>query len=611
MGEEGGSGIVDRVADALARLGGDPRGARRTGADLNEAPLFGSSTPQRSAASTDPASTQTADSRSGGPSDSPSGEPVDTSATPSTDPRSARSPARPVTDGGADGVPPGESPWADDDPIVFGDDVSSEHGTSLLDAVTEPDAEEAPPFGSDDTDATQSGGTAPSTDEESLQEPAGIDPERLDELEARLDALESDHLQLESSITDVTRALTDVREEVTTVGTDVQSLVAMLGGIALAREAGDDAGETDRANTNALDDGDLAELAAALDELTGDAAATSTSGTLDAPSTSGTEEPTSTTGSDDATSTTGSDDASTKTGSDDASSTTGTGPDSSPPGTDDTSSTSRSEPTESSTGAPANDATDEDSSFDAQALPDGIHRGAGEPPATSSATASAAADPPDEAGGTVRTAEATAAHDAIDAGASDSGASPDGTADSSNPAAPSESTTAPARELVDPRTDAVGARLRQFREGFVDDPTADLPTGNAADEFRFEKILLPTDGDAAPDLSNAELAKPYLETLPDGYAVDAVVLEWLDWLVSAADGPTAAQAIRYYESIEWLTEDVRDSLLGYLEGLGEPAPGEEQAQPGTPPAALDLQDHLRSLQYVTELASGEVGSNGV
>jgi archaellum component FlaD/FlaE len=508
MGEEGSKRVLERVADVLARLGGDPRGARpRTGSDRSG----------RSTGSAPPT----------GPSDL------------STDAEQRRA----VTDGGADGAPPGDVPWAEDDPIVFGDDGDGDPGAAILDAVTDSDAAAAPPFGDDA--ATADAHLETGSDVSEVDDADAVDPERLDELEARLDALESDHVQLETSLADVAQGLARINDELSATREDVGLLVATLGGIAIAREGQGRDGASD----------DPTGLATALEDIDGGELADAIASRAESEETEGVA--------------------------------VGNEDDEDGPGPGETGDDSTAE------------AARNDEPFDEDTPPEGIHRGAGEAPSPSTG------DEP------VTRSERAAA---------------EGEEEKEDPSATTDEAVArtadePARELVDPRTDAVGARLRQFREGFVDDPTADLPTGNSADEFRFDKVLLPTDGEAAPDLSNAELEKPYLETLPDGYAVDAVVLEWLDWLVSAADGEVAAQAVEYYESIGWLTAEVREDLLGYLEGLGETTlgPGTAGAKatdeaagdgPTEPPAALDLQDHLHSLQYVTELASGEVGTDG-
>jgi len=394
-----------------------------------------------------------------------------------------------------------------------------------------------------------------------VAEADGDDPvagDRLDELEARIGALETDHAQFASQMADVEDAVAGLGADVERVGDDVRELVTLLGGVALASEPAE---EPD------FDSTDVAtELASELE----DSAATAVAEAIENASVQ-------------SLAVTGPDVQSQAATGTDVQSQATTGTDAqSQAATDSEAATSPEVESESDDEAGA---ARNDHDIAPDAVPQGIHRGVDDAPTETSPARSSAED---ERRPTASQSDEAGPRDASDRNAGQ-----------------------PSRELVDPRTDAVGARLRQFREGFVDDPTEDLPTGSSADEFRFEKVLLPTDGEHATDLSTDELEKPYLEALPDGYAADAVVLEWLDWLVSAADGETAARAIGYYESIDWLTDDVQAELLGYLDGLGEPGAIDESTPVGEPPAALDLQDHLRSLQYVTELATGEVDPDGI
>lgn len=458
--------------------------------------------------------------------------------------------AEPVTDGGADEAPPGDSPWTADDPIVFGDDADAEQGAAILDAVT--DEESAPPFAESESDDS----TDPDRDGD---DDSAVDEAQLGELEARIGALESDHVQLESQMADVASAIAELQGDVDRVGEDVLELVTAFAGVALASE---------QSGTLDIDASRVAsKLATELEDVVQTAAAQAAEDAIDGSSVSDVAD-----GPADVDASTGAD------GSADEPSA-------------DAGSDERSSADDGASGADA---------FSPNGVPEGIHRGIGDPPEPSTSGQST----PEPLASGPSASKSAPADAAVQATSS-------GEVDTTESAESNRAREQPSRELVDPRSDAVGARLRQFREGFVDDPTAGLPTGNTADDFRFEKVLLPTDGEAAPDLSAEELEKPYLESLPDGYAADAVVLEWLDWLVSAADGETAAHAIGYYESIGWLTDDARDELLGYLEGLGAPGTVDGTASVAEPPAALDLQDHLRSLQYVTELATGEVGADGI
>ena len=87
--------------------------------------------------------------------------------------------------------------------------------------------------------------------------------------------------------------------------------------------------------------------------------------------------------------------------------------------------------------------------------------------------------------------------------------------------------------------------------------------------------------------------KPYLATLPEGYAVDLIVVEWLEFLVEEAGVRETARAIDYYESIDWVDEQVADDLQEYLRGF-------ESSTTGT----LTIDHHTQSLKYISQLNGG-------
>jgi len=108
----------------------------------------------------------------------------------------------------------------------------------------------------------------------------------------------------------------------------------------------------------------------------------------------------------------------------------------------------------------------------------------------------------------------------------------------------------------------------------------------------------PGDVGAAPDASNGVATgnaegKPYLATLPEGFASDLIVVEWLEFLVSEAGVRETASAIDYYESIDWIDERVADQLQEYLAGF-------ESAGSGS----LTIDHHTQSLKFISQLNGG-------
>ena len=91
-----------------------------------------------------------------------------------------------------------------------------------------------------------------------------------------------------------------------------------------------------------------------------------------------------------------------------------------------------------------------------------------------------------------------------------------------------------------------------------------------------------------------DLEKPYLDALPESYAAEYVVFEWLEFLLSNFGYQGTSEALQYYESVGWLTEDVEGALNDYL--LGLESPSEE-------PRGGSVDDHKLSLVYIARLVS--------
>jgi flagellar protein FlaE len=92
-----------------------------------------------------------------------------------------------------------------------------------------------------------------------------------------------------------------------------------------------------------------------------------------------------------------------------------------------------------------------------------------------------------------------------------------------------------------------------------------------------------------------DLQKPYLTALPESYAAEYVVFEWLEFLLDSFGYKGANEALQYYESVGWLTEEVESTLNDYLLGLENPA--------GADATEADIDDHKLSLVYIARLVS--------
>lgn len=93
--------------------------------------------------------------------------------------------------------------------------------------------------------------------------------------------------------------------------------------------------------------------------------------------------------------------------------------------------------------------------------------------------------------------------------------------------------------------------------------------------------------------------KPYLAELPDRYAAETTVFEWLDVLINRAGFKNTGNALSFYVEVGWITEDVEEELRAYMHGFSQV----EAFDPDDPgPLDLGIEDHVLSLVYVARLA---------
>jgi hypothetical protein len=94
--------------------------------------------------------------------------------------------------------------------------------------------------------------------------------------------------------------------------------------------------------------------------------------------------------------------------------------------------------------------------------------------------------------------------------------------------------------------------------------------------------------------SNVTVERPYLATLPDGFDGEALVLDWMAFLLGRAGRDGAREALAHYRSVGWISERVEESLATHVEGLA--TDGSAAASPG-------VDDHRQSLLFVARLAA--------
>jgi flagellar protein FlaE len=143
-----------------------------------------------------------------------------------------------------------------------------------------------------------------------------------------------------------------------------------------------------------------------------------------------------------------------------------------------------------------------------------------------------------------------------------------------------------ARERGGQAGDGDGFEDSEIGLGAVE-PGEDVPAGNSFRAGLYRELL--------PLEAGSDASKPYLSELPEHYAGEHLVFEWLEFLLLHAGYQGASEALDYYESVGWITEDVQSDLDDYLLGIDD--------QPANDGTDLDIDDHLLSLVYVAKLAS--------
>ena len=120
-----------------------------------------------------------------------------------------------------------------------------------------------------------------------------------------------------------------------------------------------------------------------------------------------------------------------------------------------------------------------------------------------------------------------------------------------------------------------------------DDGDPGRPTAAVAFETAVTRDLAALDGEA--------VGRPYLPALPASLPAEALLFEWLEFLVLQGGHESAADALDFYERVGWLGGDAAEMLGRYLAGLDDPR--------GDAASGLGADDHRVSLHYIARLAS--------
>jgi len=95
----------------------------------------------------------------------------------------------------------------------------------------------------------------------------------------------------------------------------------------------------------------------------------------------------------------------------------------------------------------------------------------------------------------------------------------------------------------------------------------------------------------APDTGNVTL-----ETVPQTYAADIIVMDWVSMLIRRSGLAGALKSFEYYESVDWISSSVRRYLETILSGPGI----DTHIEPDSPHEPRS-EDHCESYTYIEQL----------
>ncbi|WP_251341722.1 FlaD/FlaE family flagellar protein [Haloplanus halophilus] len=119
--------------------------------------------------------------------------------------------------------------------------------------------------------------------------------------------------------------------------------------------------------------------------------------------------------------------------------------------------------------------------------------------------------------------------------------------------------------------------------------STDRPPADAAFEASVARDLVTMEGREGPR------ERPYLPALPASLTAEALIFEWLEFLVLQAGRESVADALDFYASVGWLGGDAAEALHAYLPGIDDARANAAND--------LDADDHRVSLHYVARLAT--------
>lgn len=120
-------------------------------------------------------------------------------------------------------------------------------------------------------------------------------------------------------------------------------------------------------------------------------------------------------------------------------------------------------------------------------------------------------------------------------------------------------------------------------------------------------------GDRSVRMPAEPPTKPFLVRLGSDAEAVSTVIEWCRYLGQTFGTSGALCSLRYYERLDWITDDVRNTMEKYLTGLSiDELHNKKYDEPGTvePPleslSGTPFGAHARSLYYISQIAGHDL-----
>lgn len=136
----------------------------------------------------------------------------------------------------------------------------------------------------------------------------------------------------------------------------------------------------------------------------------------------------------------------------------------------------------------------------------------------------------------------------------------------------------------DPLHDGANGKQNEAVSESIGSPREKLMSGQYRELFLLESTRM-----------DGELRKPYLGELPDSFGGEILVFEWLEFMLEKVGYKGTMDALRYYQSIEWVSENVEVLLQDYAAGCSVTSDIDQ--------GSLTRDDHLLSLVYIARLSA--------